>query len=147
MSHQAKLNLDEVIHQSRQTFWMLLVVFVVFTALALFVSIAGTATAWGINMFRLVPIFIAVCAGVAGGGLIKTRERESAFKVLAADELRMQSLGSAYRVAFFAALIAQPVLAALASVLPVAHPIGFMAAGTIGLTMVCFLSTFLWLDR
>ncbi|MES2901820.1 MAG: hypothetical protein V4723_18990 [Pseudomonadota bacterium] len=147
MSDQALRNLDEVVAHSRRSFWMLLIMFLIFTTSALLLSISGTASTFGAAMLRLTPVFIAVFMGVAGSGMVGSKENKAAFKAIAADELRMQSLNGAYRVGFFAALIAQPVLAVLATSMGVVHPLGFMVAGTIGLSMLCFLGTFLWLDR
>ncbi len=147
MSTHAMLTLEEAIHHSRRSFWMLLLIFIVFTASALLISIGGTVSTTGSSLLRMSPIFMAILLGLTGGGLASSKARRAAFKALAADELRMQSLSSAYRVAFFAALIAQPVLALLAATVTLVHPIGFMAAGTIGLATISFLSSFLWLDR
>jgi hypothetical protein len=142
---------DQLVRYSRRGMW---------TALALILLIGAAATAQigfpgseaaGVthSLSMLLPIIIVLAAvslrSAAKGA--RTDPSGPAMKAILNDELRQHSLKLAFRNAFLAVMIAQPLLALAPTWIAAARPTSMMACLTILTGMAVMLASLLYYDR
>lgn len=142
---------DQLVRYSRRSLW---------TALALILLIGAAATAQiGFpgseaavathSLSMLLPIIIVLAAAALRSAAKGARTDPSgpAMKAILNDELRQDGLKRAFRNAFLAVMIAQPLLALAPTWIAVAHPTSMMACLTILTGMAVMLASLLYYDR
>lgn len=142
---------DQLVRYSRQGLWIALVLIVLLgaggAAMIGFPESGAAHLARSIWMLLPIVIVLALAAlkSVARGA--RTDPRGAPMKAMLNDELRQHSLKRAYRNAFFAMMIVQPLLAFAPAWMALVHPTAVMACLTITAGMAVMFASLLYFDR
>lgn len=138
---------EQLVQLSRRQLWLALVFIFVFGTIAI-VQLAFP----GQHMHKLwsnSPVVIIVALASLSRAIRRVKEKATAsgMRVVLDDELRQASLQRAYRNAFFAMLVLQPLMALAVTTFALANSVAVMAAASALGGAVAMLGSFLYYDR
>jgi hypothetical protein len=136
---------DVLERYSRRSLWTLLFLLIAAglgVALSTFVPAVGSLSI----MFPLVVVFVAAALRASAKGA-DVNPSSPGMKAILNDELRQASMHRAFRNAFLAVLIVQPLLAFLPELVAIYRPAPVMAIATIWIGMVAMVGSLLYYDR
>ncbi|MDL2353937.1 MAG: hypothetical protein QFF03_01635 [Pseudomonadota bacterium] len=142
---------DLLVRYSHRSLWVTLVLIVMLgagaTAALGFPGSAAAGFAQALSMLLPIVIVIALAALRSSAKGARTDPGGPAMQAVLNDELRQDSLKRSYRNAFFAMLVAQPLLALAPTWIALANPLSVMACLTIMSGMAAMLASLLYFDR
>lgn len=136
---------DVLERYSRRGLWTLLALLIMFAAGAA-LSLAYPAVR-GLSMVIPVAIAFAAAALRSSAKGADVNPSSPGMKAIINDELRQAAMHRAFRNAFFAVLMLQPLLAYVPQWVAVDYPTQMMAVATIWLGMIVMVASVLYYDR
>jgi bacteriorhodopsin len=151
MSIAPPKDLEHLLQVSRRSLWLALGFIALLGAVGLVLlalpdTKAGRIAASLMSMLPLMMVLALAGLRMKAKG-VNMASSNPELRAIRNDELRQASLHKAYRNAFFALLLAQPLLVVLLTVIPGAYPIPMMAGAGSAIGAVVFLASLLYYDR
>jgi len=134
------MHTDALIRLSRRSLWTAFILIALIGALGM-VQLLAPAWHTAHHLRLLLPVFLAI------GSVALRRVPNAGMQIVLDDELRQMALARAYRVALFAVLVLQPVLALGLTASGVANALALMAVATLLTGALAFIATVLYVDR